>query len=704
MDSESRHQVELNDPLRSKWALAHNSIKKDIVKSVTYAARGHILGELLRHKPGQGRSRSRQKSAGALMSSALREGVQRLEITTRVTLGVLALASGVYTYLGVRDLLNGNATVVFFAAVIYAVAVSIGIYAFWTFLMRFMPHVRERQEPRAAVRLHGARLGDDHRDVGLAECLGARRRRRDPAASRDLGAGLYPRPRPRASQRARGAEPLPDIQMAATRFAKLAEAERGGSLTGTSGSGTVVQLLTQMSTQLGNLAQEVTQSGERAKTLYEQGGKHLEKMRELVSDRGPINAAQRCLRRGSHGADGHDHLAAADLGRAGGEARRRRPRRPASSRRPPAAAAISASGRPAWSARSKARSPRRRRRCRPPPTRSSPCRAVEPERFQPLSPAEAVLRYAGDFLPSWAGAISIDLMPAVLVLILCVVHAGIRREGQPEAGAATMSAADIITALRLAREVENANAQPCAAQPAGPAVAAAALDENVTALPPRARGKKDWRRAAAPSLARRAAALAERPAGRHILRWLFGVMVAGDGRACSRSIISRCCRRRSGRLRPPRPADPSTGEAIGRAAAGTPRRRAAAPRRCGRRDSAGGDDDIRACGRRPPDRDRHHHARHGRGLRRRDRQARRLCQDRGAAFARRLGAGRAEDGPADPRAEIRDRGRGRRAIAPRPVRWFSPAASSGAPAPKAAIGVHQIFAAVECSGAASATA
>lgn len=49
------------------------------------------------------------------MSLVLREGVQRLEVTTRVTLAVLALASGVYTYLGVRDLLNGNATVVFFA-------------------------------------------------------------------------------------------------------------------------------------------------------------------------------------------------------------------------------------------------------------------------------------------------------------------------------------------------------------------------------------------------------------------------------------------------------------------------------------------------------------------------------------------------------------------------------------------------------------
>jgi hypothetical protein len=78
------------------------------------------------------------------MSSALRDGVSRLDVTTRVTLGVLALASGVYTYLGVRDLLNGNATIVFFAAVIYSVAVSIGIYAFWTFLMRFLPHMHDR--------------------------------------------------------------------------------------------------------------------------------------------------------------------------------------------------------------------------------------------------------------------------------------------------------------------------------------------------------------------------------------------------------------------------------------------------------------------------------------------------------------------------------------------------------------------------------
>jgi hypothetical protein len=61
-----------------------------------------------------------------------------------------------------------------------------------------------------------------------------------------------------------------------------------------------------------------------------------------------------------------------------------------------------------------------------------------------------------DFIPSCAGAISIDLMPAVLVLILCVVHAAIRREGLPAAGASTMTAADLVAAIRIARELEAA--------------------------------------------------------------------------------------------------------------------------------------------------------------------------------------------------------------------------------------------------------
>ena len=86
-------------------------------------------------------------------------------------------------------------------------------------------------------------------------------------------------------------------------------------------------------------------------------------------------------------------------------------------------------------------------------------RPAELAQFKPLSTPEAILRYAGDFIPSWAGAISIDLMPAVLVIILCVAHAAIRREGAPVVTASTMTATELITAMRLAREVESAHEQ-----------------------------------------------------------------------------------------------------------------------------------------------------------------------------------------------------------------------------------------------------
>jgi hypothetical protein len=132
--------------------------------------------------------------------------------------------------------------------------------------------------------------------------------------------------------------------------------------------------------------------------------------------------------------------------------------------------------------------------------------AIEPTRFRAMSTAEAVLRYASDFLPSWAGAISIDLLPAVLVLILCIVHAAIRREGMPEATAATMTASDLMTALRLAREVEDTRSTsrvvaagevpPVQTAPAQPEPEAFVKpdwkpEENVTPLSTARGGKKD---------------------------------------------------------------------------------------------------------------------------------------------------------------------------------------------------------------------
>ncbi|MDB5521554.1 MAG: hypothetical protein JWQ82_1151, partial [Tardiphaga sp.] len=111
---------------------------------------------------------------------------------------------------------------------------------------------------------------------------------------------------------------------------------------------------------------------------------------------------------------------------------------------------------------------------------------VEPARFQSMSPAEAVLRYAGDFIPSWAGAISIDLMPAVLVLILCVVHAAIRREGLPDARGVDLTAGDMLAALRMARELETARrevpGEAVTPVDVAPVAARNDSDENVTPL------------------------------------------------------------------------------------------------------------------------------------------------------------------------------------------------------------------------------
>jgi len=397
------------------------------------------------------------------MSTALRQGVQRLEVTTQVTLAVLALASGVYTYLGARQLLNGSASYVFFAALMYAVAVSVGIYAFWTFVMRLAPHARDltsRALLLATVLLGGVMI------IAMSAWLNATALAGSAALEQHLAKTLegYTGDLDRAHARALAAQGLlPDIQMASARFANLANSEKTGSLTGSSGSGTVVQLLHQMSDQLNGLGQKVTESNDRVQALYEEGSKHLTKMRELISDRGPINQ-----RSDAFGAEATALIgtiaslqqtsvapavkrAAADLssgfiapspdGRKGDLAQRQ--------------AAVVGRVQAAIAAQSTALSEAADK------TLTQP--TVEPTRYQPISTAEAVLRYGDDFLPSWAGAISIDLLPAVLVLVLCVAHAGIRREGEIEekevANAKAYTVSDLIAVVRLVREVEQAQAQ-----------------------------------------------------------------------------------------------------------------------------------------------------------------------------------------------------------------------------------------------------
>src|SRR4051794_19665871 len=201
-------------------------------------------------------------------SVLLANGVNRLEVTLKLTTAILALAAGVYTYLGVRELLNGSPTTVFFAAVIYSVAVSVGIYAFWVFMMQFMPHVTSAL---GRLMMAGCMLLGSLMIVAMSSWLNASALAGAAAIQQHLAITVqnYTRDLDRANSQAIAAQSLlPDIQLASSRFAKLAEAERAGSLTGTSGSGTVVQLLTQMSSQLDSLGQQGQDSAQRVSALY----------------------------------------------------------------------------------------------------------------------------------------------------------------------------------------------------------------------------------------------------------------------------------------------------------------------------------------------------------------------------------------------------------------------------------------------------
>jgi hypothetical protein len=80
--------------------------------------------------------------------------------------------------------------------------------------------------------------------------------------------------------------------------------------------------------------------------------------------------------------------------------------------------------------------------------------------YSPISTADAVILYAGNFVPSWAGAIAIDLLPAVLVFILMVVQSSIRSGRDPVALAERLTLAEMRAAVSALREIEAEDRTP----------------------------------------------------------------------------------------------------------------------------------------------------------------------------------------------------------------------------------------------------
>jgi hypothetical protein len=438
----------------------------------------------------------------ALTARRIKNHVSSLETMTRFVLATLALASGVYTYLGVRSLLDGDAALVFFAAIVYSVAVSVGIYGFWTYMARFLPEMRDAA---TRIALFGIMGVGAVMIVAMSSWLNAAALAGSAAVEQHLAVTQegYTADLDQAHSNALGAlSLLPDIQRAAERFARLAEDERQtGALTGTSGSGTVVQLLTQMSAQMRELEATIEGSRGTVQQLFQEGQQHLATMRGLVSGAGPVTpradqfgeeavaltgviAALEQTSIAPSVARAANDLSLGFIAPVAGGGTADLAGRQSQVMDNIRASVASQSEALAAAAGEILAQPR-----------------VEERRFVPLSAAEAVLLYAASFLPSWAGAISIDLMPGVLVAILAVAHAVMRRSEDVLADAERLSAADMLRSLdlhaalmerqRLA-EIRTADPEPQTAPPvpaAVPAATAAHVEqperpaaENVTPL------------------------------------------------------------------------------------------------------------------------------------------------------------------------------------------------------------------------------
>ena len=385
----------------------------------------------------------------------LHETVRSVETMSRFALAVLALASGVYTYLGVRGLLDGSATFVFFAAIVYSVAVSVAIYAFWIYMMRFIPLVVSGVQ---RIGLFITMAIGCCMIIAMSSWLNAAALAGSAALEQHMAVTLqgYAEDLDTAHARALSTQSLlPDVERAAARFAALAQDEReSGALTGSQGSGSVVQLLSQMGAQMTQLAATISGSRTEVAGLFEQGSTRLAAMRELVSTPGAIepradafqteavqlSAIIAALQQTDVAAS--VKRAATDLsagfiapvadGRSADLA----------SRQDQVMETVRASVAAQSSALTLAADE----------ILAQPM--VEQRRFVPLSNAEAVIRYWSDFVPSWAGAISIDLLPVVLVLTLMVVNDAMRHEAETLKEAETITAAEMLRAMALYKRME----------------------------------------------------------------------------------------------------------------------------------------------------------------------------------------------------------------------------------------------------------
>ncbi len=380
--------------------------------------------------------------------------LKSLESFTPMALGVLAVASGIYTYLGVSSLLPDTGAMSFLAAIAYSLAVSVAIFVFWSYLIRLMPSLRTalaRAGMFATMALGALAI------LAMSSWLNAAALAGSAAVEQHLArtVQLYQGELEQANGVAVAAQGLGlDVARTHQSFQDLSAQEATGNLSGTAGRGAVFRVLTQKADELASLEALIASQGPLVEAAFAEGNQILSRMRTLTAASGPVSErsvefAEESVRLAGLIAQlrqlsvaplveraARDMAETVVLPQLDGATAGIRQSQAGTIDAVLVVLAQRAAGLEAAAASVLAM--------------PAPAEAT----YAPITTADAVLRYAGDFVPSWAGAIAIDMLPAVLVLIMMVAHGAIRHARDPLPHEDLMTLADVRAALRVLREIE----------------------------------------------------------------------------------------------------------------------------------------------------------------------------------------------------------------------------------------------------------
>lgn len=381
---------------------------------------------------------------------------------TGAALAVLAVASGIYTYLGVSSLLDDTGAMSAFAAMAYSVAVSVGIFVFWSYMMRLLPAMRTMA---SRLGLMGAMSLGCLAIIAMSSWLNAAALAGAAAVEQHLVVTVqqYQAALERANTIAVSAQSLErDVARLRQSFEDLSEQEASGELSGFAGQGAVFRLLRQKSDELAALEAQIASQDALVAAAFAEGNETLSRMRALTVAPGAVETrsvqfseeavrlANVITRLRQLSVAPLVQRSALDLSqsvilpqldgstedtRAGQQATIDSVRTVLAQRADTlrlAAESVMAMQQP------------------------------EETVYTPISAADAVILYAGNFVPSWAGAIAIDLLPAVLVFITAIAQAAIRsgRETTPVSDQLTL--AELRAAMagidEIERQMEHAQA------------------------------------------------------------------------------------------------------------------------------------------------------------------------------------------------------------------------------------------------------